>query len=67
MRRQNLLQYVLLNLVRKFSTNHGLRNFAGAKAGDASHAAELLHHGGEGHTHFIGRNFNIYLASALRI
>ncbi len=67
MRRQNLLQYVLLNLIRKFSANHGFGNFAGSKPGDASHAAVLLHHGGEGLTHFIGSNFNIHLASALRI
>ena len=66
-RGKNLLQYVLLNLIGKFSANYGFRNLAGAKSGDAGRAAVLLHHGGEGFADFIGWDFNIYLASALRI
>ena len=66
-RRKNLLEDILLNLVGKFSANYGLRNLAGAKAGNTGHAAVLLHHAGEGFADFIGRDFDVHLASALRI
>ena len=67
LRRQNLLQYILLNWSANFLRITDSGTLPARKPGIRAMRRILLDHCGKGATYFVGGHFHIDLASALRI